>query len=258
MKLGYIFSCFALSFFTMTQTAQANNELEGVTLKVAVNPIAIPFATLSSDLKTTSGIDVDIINALKDRLGFKLQDERIYPLPLNDLFKRVKSTDVDIIGGSISITDERKEDMHFSPIYFESGISILYSKRHASRPLNHLDDLKGKTVVVFKGSSTEELAKKAKAAKIQYVDKISSACFAVAYGQADAFIFDRSPLVDYANSVTSLGLAVGSDIFERESAKFAFALPKNSPYAKIIDNEINEMINDGTINRILRNYKDRL
>ncbi len=256
MKLGYIFSCLALTFCTMT--AHAHNELEGVTLKVAVNPEAMPFANLSSDLKTTSGIDVDIIHALQDRLGFKLAEERIYPLTFADLMNRVKNNKVDIVAGSIAVTEDRQKFVNFSPVYFESGASILYSKRHASKPLNSLEDLKGKRVIVFRGSATAELAKKAHASKIEYVDKLASACFAVAYGKADAFIFDRSPLVDYANSVTSLGLAVGTDVFEKESAKFALALPKNSPYAKIINNEINEMIHDGTINRILRNYHDKL
>lgn len=82
LVLIYLSACFSISF--------AQDELRGKTLFVTVDPTTPPFATLDDDYRTPIGLDVDIIMELKNRLGFSLKENRIFPLMGVDQFERVK------------------------------------------------------------------------------------------------------------------------------------------------------------------------
>lgn len=118
----FVCLCFSLT------NAYARGELQGKTLFVSVDPTNPPFATLENDFKTPYGLDVDIIMELKNRLGFEIKDNRIYPLLRSDQLKMIKDGRLDLIGGCLSAVAERDEYMDFTPVYYDTGLSFLYKK----------------------------------------------------------------------------------------------------------------------------------
>lgn len=245
-----------MCFFLPINTSFASNELKDVTLSVATDPSVPPFSYLKSDYMTPEGIDVDIIFELQKRLGFKLKDNRIFPLTLPDRIQAIKDQKIDIAIGSISSTPERAKFMHFSPVYYHAGISILYSKKFSKEPLNSFADLKNKKVMVLSKSIGDEIVADMPKDALRKITvfTFNDGLLAVANGNVDAFISDRQILEYYANTLQSLNLGVGSEVYAEDLSKIAVATTKNSPYKKYIDMEMQKMINDGTISKIINSY----
>lgn len=254
------FRSFLLSlacFILPINVSFAANELKDVTLSVATDPSVPPFSYLKGDYMTPEGIDIDIIFEIQKRLGFKLKDNRVFPLTLPDRIQAIKDHKIDIAIGSISSTPERAKFMHFSPVYYHAGISILYSKKFSKEPLNTFADLKLKKVMVLSKSIADELVSNMPKDAMRKITvfTFNDGLLSVANGNVDAFISDRQILEYYAHTLQSLELGVGSEVYAEDLSNIAIATPKKSPYKKYIDMEMQKMINDGTIKKIIDSYK---
>ncbi len=237
-----------------SSTSNAFNELKDVTLRIYVSPSNPPFSSLHTDYKTPIGLDIDIIKELQNRLGFKLEEDRIYALLRAAQLKRLQNNECDILGGSMSVTKKRAQYMHFSPIYFDSGLGILYSSKFNNK-IKSFNDLKGKRIAVVEGTSGETFIKNSGIAKVVIpVQNFTKAALSVAYNKVDAFVYDKPIIQTFAEQMKDLNLKVTDDLFARESAQYAFAYPKDSPYAHIFDKEIMNMIYDGTMSDLIAKY----
>lgn len=251
MRLAKKISVLLVAMFmgtSMCSIAHAEGELKGKTLTAIVYPVGAPLAFLTDDLERPEGIDIDIILELQKRLGFKLKENRIFPDALLDGLNRVESGKADIMGGGISYTVARTEKFDFSPIYYESSLALLYSKRH-NPDIKTLIDIKGKNIGVQKGSVSERYAAMFKANPI-YFDNVVLAYFQVAIGKMDGVIFDRPETADFARVMHSLDLAITDDQFGDDECQLAFVLAKDSPYREIIAYTMEQMFMDGTIDSI--------
>lgn len=233
----------------------AENELQGKTLTIYVDPTSAPFSFLETDITKPQGIDVDLIYELKKRLGFELTEDRIFVLCRADQLSRITSKKADLIGGGLSYTDERAKIMDFTTPYFYTGMSILYSTKYHPE-IKSLDDLEGKSVIVQPGTTIEAFVKSnLPNSKTVTVNNIISGYFLVAQGKADAVIYDRPVIENFANTTKdTLSLAVTNDLFNQSECVFTFALDKGSPYKEIINKSMEEMRNDGTFNRIIEKW----
>ncbi len=253
----FLRTLFLSLFFIITcasNVANAYNELKGATLKIYVHPSNPPFSTVSKDYRSAVGLDIEIIEELQKRLGFSLEEDRIFPLLRADQLEKMKKGECDMLGGSMSFTKQRAQYMHFTPIYFDSGLGILYSKKYNGEKIKSLADLKGKRVVVINGSSAENFMKSLATSKIIVAQNFTKAALSVAYGRIDAFVYDKPILINFAKEMDHMNLGVTEDLFSRSSAQYAFALPKDSPYFEYIDREIQNMIYDGTMSDIISKY----
>lgn len=246
-KIGALSIALFLSL-SCSSNALADGELKGKTLTVIVNPVGAPLAFLTDDLEHPQGIDIDIVLELQRRLGFKLTENRIFPDALLEGMERVRTGKADIMGGGISYTVARTEKFDFTPIYYESSLALLYSKRHNS-DIKNLTDIKGKTIGVQMGSTSERYAKLFKANPVPF-NNVILAYFQVAMGKMDGIIFDRPELADFARMMPSLDLAITEDTFGAEDCQFALLLTKDSPYREIFAYTMEQMFMDGTIDSI--------
>ena len=249
----------AVSAFVLlvSTSAQAQGELKGKTLVVYLDISTPPISYLSKDMRYPEGADVDIIRELQKRLGFSLKDDRIFPLSRTVAMDLVSENKADMIGGALSYTAERAARFKFSPIYYATGMSIMYSKKY-SADADNLVHLEGKTIAVLKGSTAEQYVKSVlKSSTPVIVSDIISAYFMVANGKIDCVIYDRMPLVFFSHAMPNLNLEVSTDIFNQADSQYAFAFPKNSAYADIISLEIQRMLMDGTLYRIIKKWEDR-
>ena len=256
MKILNLFKIVPLMCLCLLFTnAYARGELQGKTLYVSVDPTNPPFATLENDFVTPKGLDVDIIMELKRRLGFEIKDNRIYPLLRSDQLQLVKSGNLDILGGCVSAIPERDVYMDFTSIYYDTGLSFLYKKGKFSNATK-VADFEGAKIGVVNGTvGVPFLDKRMPNNEREVFPNFMTGILAVANGSVDAFVYDK-PIIDYfARTVPSFELEVLNREYEKEFCQIALGLKNNSPYKDIISREIEAMMNDGTLDRFIKQYR---
>lgn len=238
-----------LSCGALPPAVWADGELSGVSLRVYVDPTNAPFAFISGDLTKPEGLDIDILKELQRRLGFSLQEDRIFPLLRAQQIELFKQGEADVIGGGMSATQARSKFMDFSPIYFDTGMAVMFSKKY-NTDISSYQDLAGKKVMVLKASSAETFAQdNLKDSEVVLADNIVLSYFAVAYGQVDAVIYDRPILQYFADTMPALQLEVTDETFARSESQYAFGFQIGSPYNRYFMQAFNAMKQDGTLDK---------
>ena len=242
----------AAGLTAFSSLTHAMGELENVTLDVFVYPAGAPLGFIEDDVSRPQGVDVDIVYELQRRLLFTLRDNRIFPLQRDIAFGRLENDTADLVIGSISYTKERAQKYDFTPVYYRSCLAVVYSTRNHPE-IKSLDDLRGLKVGIKRHSTTEAYVKQVGAQSVPF-DNNFNALFAVSDGRLDALIYDRPAMADFVRVMKTLDLAVTNDIFGEDVCQFAFAMPKNSRKAFLINETLEQMLKDGTVDAILKRW----
>ena len=92
------------------------------------------------------GFDIDLINIIAKRLGYKLE---IQDMELKDIFSALKKNEIDVAISSITATKEREQEIRFSSVYYTTRLALLHRK---ADHIYSLDDLHNKTVAAIDNS----------------------------------------------------------------------------------------------------------
>ncbi len=118
------------------------------TLYYATNPEYPPFESMD-DNNQVVGYDVDLINAIGEKIGIDFQPESM----AFDAVVSSVQTNPNMIGLSgISITEERKLSVNFSDGYIDAGLVVIMK---ADAGFKTMDDLKGKLIGVQQGTTSD-------------------------------------------------------------------------------------------------------
>ena len=118
------------------------------TLLYATNPEYPPFESMD-DNNQVIGYDVDLINAIGEKIGIEFQAEAM----AFDAVVSSVQTNPNMIGLSgISITDERKLSVNFSDGYIDAGLVVVMK---ADAGFKTMDDLKGQLIGVQQGTTSD-------------------------------------------------------------------------------------------------------
>jgi len=114
---------------------------------------SVPFAFLDPKGQPV-GYSVDLCNAIVEEIvdelgGMELKTEYRPVMPENR-FALLAAGDIDLECGSSTDNLERRKQVAFSPTIFVTGTKLLVKK---DGPIKALSDLKGKTVVVTRGTT---------------------------------------------------------------------------------------------------------
>ncbi len=133
------------------------------------------------------GYDVDMAKELAKSLGAKLN---IIEVTAANRIPYLETGKADVVFGNFTRTLERAQKINFSDPYVVAGETILVKKGSGIKGVN---DLKGKTVAVVKGSTNGDIVKKfVPDANIRFFDTSADCVLAVKNGQADAFVEDSN------------------------------------------------------------------
>ncbi|WGV59594.1 basic amino acid ABC transporter substrate-binding protein [Brevibacillus brevis] len=171
-----------------------------------------PFQMLEAD--KISGHDIDVMNAIAEAGGFKIEWKNTGWDPL---FDGLDKGTVDIGISSITITEKRKEKYDFSDSYFEANQLILVAE---DSPVTKLADLKGKKIGVQAATTGEEVVKKAFGDTYEGLkgyDDMPSSVDDFFNGRVDAVIGDNGVLSYYVSKVKDKKFKLIKDnSFEKE------------------------------------------
>lgn len=206
------------------------------------------------DEKELVGFEVEFGKAVCEKLGVEAQFQVI---SWEAKESELKAKNIDCIWNGLTITPERQETMSISNPYMANK-QVLITKAENVDLYKTAGSLEGKSVVAEKESAGEEVAMSDDffaGCNYTAVDSMAKAIMEVKSGTADAAV------IDYVTGIGSLGEGTDyEDVAIVESASFAdekygIAFRKNSDITAKVNEIIDELIKDGTLQKIAAKYK---
>lgn len=255
MKKIYLFSVMMILAVILAACGSTSEKTSGnagssdKVYKVGVDTTYPPFEF--KDGNTYKGIDIDLINAIAKDQGFKIQ---LSPMDFGGIIPAMQANQLDVAIAGMSITDERKKVVDFSTPYFDAGLTVVVKNDNNS--IKSVDDLKGKTVAVKKGTTgakyAADNASKLNIKVVQFNDS-PSMFQEVANGNADALIEDY-PVISYAIAQKDLGLKIVGDRLNGDQYGIAVLKGQNQDILKKIDKGLENLKKNGTYDKIIKTY----
>jgi polar amino acid transport system substrate-binding protein len=163
------------------------------TYKVGSTPTGVPFTFMDTKTQQIQGAMVDLITAIGDSQGFKVQVEAT---PFSALIPSLTSNKIDIISAAMLITPARQEVIDFSdPVFpYPEGMMVKADDKKAYKSLA---DLKGEVVGVQVGTVYVDFLKKnGEFSEVKTYDSIADIIRDVGLGRIKAG-FGDAPIIRY-------------------------------------------------------------
>lgn len=227
-----------------TALAAGNSVCEGKTLVMGTSPDYAPYE--DTDAKNGGeivGLDVDIAKSITEKLGCKL---RISGMDFNGLIAALQSGRVDFVMSGMSVTDERKQSVDFSDMYYAARNTIV-SKKDAA--FASMGQLKGKRVGVQLGSTQETAVAGLNGVAVKKLNRITDLIQEIKSNRIDAAIVEDAVALDAVASNPDLTMTMLPN--EDESQGYAIAFPKGSNLPTAFNEQLHEMEASGEKQQIV-------
>jgi glutamate/aspartate transport system substrate-binding protein len=164
-------------------------------MTIGVRDASFPFSFVDPG-KRPQGYSVDlcleIADAIKSELGLPRLEVRYIPVSPANSISALQDGKIDLECGLTSNTRERQKEVAFAYTTFVAGIKLLVRK---SSQISGIDDLRGKTIVVTRGTAGEKMIKDINAERLLKMNIVVAADHdeafkAVDQGSAVAFPMD--------------------------------------------------------------------
>lgn len=250
-------------FFSQELAAETGGTLARIkstgTIVIAHREASPPFSFLN-DQKQPAGYSVDlclrIAKAVKDHLGLAELETRYVAASAENRLQQVADGTADIECGNTTNTLSRQETVDFTNTIFITGASLL------ARPesnITSLADLRGKTVTVVEGTTTESvLAARLKRelidAEVVKVKDHDAGLAGLEAGTAAAHAGDQLVLIGLAKAAKQPGrFALASEVFSYEP--YALAVRRNDADFRLVANRaLAQLYRSGEIGEIYERW----
>ncbi|MEK3732335.1 MULTISPECIES: ABC transporter substrate-binding protein [Paenibacillus] len=196
------------------------------------------------------GFDIDIAKALaKKILGDETKIE-LREVTSKTRIPLLQSGEIDIIIATMTITDERKQQVDFSDVYFEAGQSLLVK---VDSPITGLESLNKDTkVLAVKGStSAQNIREKAPDAQVLEFENYQDAFTALRAGQGDALTTDNAILLGMQQQDPNYHLVGGNFTDE----PYGMAIKKGeTEFVNVVNELLSEMKESGEYDRLYEQW----
>ena len=225
------------------------------TLLIGVRETSVPFSFLDAQ-KQPQGYSVDlclrVADAIKSELKLPRLDMRFVPVSSSSRIPALIEGKIDLECGSTTNTRDRQKQVAFAYTTFVAGIKMLARK---SANVNSVEDLRGKNVVVTKGTTSEKIIKTMNDERLLKINIMVSndhgdSFKAVEDGNAIAFPMDDVLLYGLiSKSRKPDDFAVVGRYLSVEP--YAIMLRKDEPqFEKIVNRALIDLFQSGEIRRI--------
>ncbi|MGL4798864.1 MAG: ABC transporter substrate-binding protein [Cellulosilyticaceae bacterium] len=221
--------------------------LKGETITIGCSSTFVPFESISMDPKgnkTFVGMNIEIIETMADKYGFTVEFQ---DMPFKSLIGAIQAGRIDMCIGGMRPTEERKESLDFSEIYFYPRNAIVYQ---AGNSYPDLTSLEGKTVAYAFGTNYQQVAESIKDVKGIGIQGSPACIEEVKTGRADACIIDGAGASEFLKVNDKLAMS----LLDKTEDCFAIGFPKESPYYETINSELINMMENGELDAIITKY----
>lgn len=211
-----------------------------------------PFYSRGAD-GTWSGWEIEIGEAI----CAAMQEECVWvPIAWDGIIPALTAKKIDLIFGSMSITDERKQTINFSDKYYNTPAALIAPK---NLDIKSAEGLKGKTIGVQVSSTHENYANANFAAdsNIKIYQDFNEHNFDLVAGRVDAVIADSLALSPFLES--SDGACCEVKMILNDDAIFGIGVgagirKEDSELLEKVNAAIKQIREDGTYNAISAKY----
>lgn len=222
-------------------------------LKIGTEGAYPPFNTVTADGKL-AGFDVDIANALCAQMKVECE---IVAQDWDGIIPALQGRKFDAIVASMTITDERKQQVDFTNKYYTTPLALIAPKDSALTSAEP-DALKGKTVGA-QASTTQSIYAEdhyAKAgAEVKLYPTQDEAVADLTNGRLDAVVADKFVLVDWIKTTGQDCCKMIGDLDGTDSLT-GIAVRKGDPLREKLNAAIDAIVKDGTYAKINAKYFD--
>jgi len=252
MQISRKFACSAALAALLLAMGGASAQ-EGGKLKLGTEGAYPPFNTIAADGKL-SGFDIDIGNALCAQM--KVECEWVTQ-DWDGIIPALQGKKFDALIASMTITDERKQQVDFTDKYYTTPLALV-SLKDTDLTSPEPDALKGKTVGAQSGTTQSIYAedKYAKAgADVKLYPTQDEAMADLTNGRLDAVVSDKFVLVDWIKTTGNDCCKLVGDLQGTESLT-GIAVRKGDPLREKLNEAIVAIVKDGTYAKINAKYFD--
>lgn len=199
-------------------------------IKIGVFSDKNPFGYVDNE-GNYKGYDVYFAERIAQDLGVKLN---LMPVEAASRVEFLETAKVDIILANFTVTPERAEKVDFAPAYMKVALGVVSPD---STMIKSVDELKGKTLIVVKGTTAETyFTENVPDVKLQKYDEYNEAYSALQDGRGDAFSTDNTEVLAWAKS--NPGFTVGIDSLGSTDAIAPAVTKGNETLLKWLTDEI--------------------
>ena len=246
LLVAALLASFALAFTSCGEKTEVENDgasNEKEILTMATNAEFPPFEYIENN--EIVGADVDIANAIAEKLGMKLE---ISNIDFDAALTGASTGKYDMAVAGITADDERRKNMNFSDDYYQASQAIIVAKDSA---IKTAADLAGKTVACQEGTTGEQYLLDNEYS-IQSFKTGAEAVSALTTGKADAVVIDDQ--VAKALSEKQDGATVVlEEALTKESYAIALKLG-NDELTEKINGALRELKEEGKLAEIFDKY----
>ena len=192
------------------------------------------------------GIDVDIAQAIADKLGLELKVE---DMEFNSIITAVQNGKADMGLAGMTVTEDRKKSVNFSDSY-ATGIQVVIVKEDSD--ITSVDDLNGKKIGVQLATTGDIYSKDDFGEEnVEEYNAGADAVLALTQGKVDAVIIDNEPAKSFVEA--NEGLKILDTEYVAED--YAASLNKdNTELLEAVNGALAELKEDGTLQEIIDKY----
>ena len=232
--------------------AQENTQLLPA-LRFGHTPDYAPFAYSEGD-GTSKGIDIEMMSEIARRMNRSLQP---VPIEKGKMFDALYNGEVDVIGGALSVSDERAQLIDFTNIYYASDSIFVCLNAYYKPEQVTLYNFYQAKIGVEKGSNFEQWIEN-NLVKGNYIQRsdvyayptLTDAMKALDVAAVNLVIMDREP---YSTIYEPTGKYT---IFYQdvEKEEYAYGVRKDDPLRQVINVALQDMFNEGLAQNIASRY----
>lgn len=218
-------------------------------LHMSTNAEFPPYEMVTND-GGFEGIDVEVAGLIAEKMGLELV---VDDMGFTAALEAVQNGKSDIAMAGITVNEERKETLDFTDTY-ATGVQVVIVKEDSDVTMDNLSEkmigCQKNTTGYTYASDTPENGGYGEDHVIGY-DNGAMAVEALKGGQIDAVIIDNEPAKAYVAANEGLTLLDG----DWTNEDYAIAVKKgNTELLNAVNTALKELIEDGTVQRIVDKY----
>ncbi|MEI3167913.1 MAG: transporter substrate-binding domain-containing protein [Lachnospiraceae bacterium] len=225
----------------------AENPFNGKTVKVGCSATFVPFESIEMTAdgnKTYVGMNIDIIKTIVEKNGGEVE---FVDMPFKSLMAAIQAEQIDFCSGGMAPTEERKQTLDFSEIFFYPRNAIVYRSEN-SYP--DLDSLQGKKIAYVFGTNYQQVAEGVEGAETVGIQGSPACIEEVKSKRADACIVDGAGATEFLKNNDTLAMS----LLDKTDDCFAIGFPKESPYYETFNSTLKEMMENGELDAIIADH----
>ncbi|MCF7900192.1 transporter substrate-binding domain-containing protein [Candidatus Babeliales bacterium] len=249
-----IFSALLVSaslLFFMTKKRRSIQTIQTDThiLKVGTADDFPPFC-FNKDGKIV-GFDIDVAQSVATLLKKEME---LINMDFDVLLLELQSGSIDMLAAGLTSTEEKKKKVFFTEPYLEGDpLVTLQIKKETTIPLNSLDSLKNKKVVVNAGYTADSYVSQAGIDPLR-VATVAEALLALQSERVDLFVSAQAPLLPLFKKFPKENFVMTPLIGTEENC--ALALTKQKPELfKEVEQAIRTLKENGTIAALKKKWE---